>query len=58
MIWVCDICKRPNNFIEGANCLNVKDGQPCEGNLEMMENMETKEMKLSEYKGELEKWEK
>jgi len=58
MVWICDICKRPNNFMQGANCQSVKNNQPCEGNLEMMENFETKEMKISEYTADLEKWEK
>lgn len=57
MIWICDVCKRPNDFSQGANCQHVKDNKPCEGNLEMMENFETKEMKISEYKADLEKWE-
>lgn len=43
--------------MQGANCQYVKNNQPCEGNLEMMENFETKEMKISEYKNDLQKWE-
>ena len=58
MVWTCEFCQRPNEFAEGASCLHNDGKEPCQGNLEMMENFETKEMSISEYKKLLEAWQK
>jgi hypothetical protein len=58
IIWTCDVCQRPNNFADGGSCQYTNGREPCGGNLELMENFETKEMSQSEYKTCLEAWEK
>ena len=51
MIWICEVCQRPNNFEEGAQCRYVKaNKEQCHGNLEAMENFDTRDMKISEHK--------
>ena len=32
-VWMCDICQRPNNLLEGADCLYQKGKELCQGNL-------------------------
>ena len=53
-MWICDICKRPNNLLEGAECATVK----CEGDLQEMEDVDMSEVEESVFERKREEWDK
>lgn len=55
MVWICDICQRPNNFEIGQTCqYRDRNNQQCRGNLEMMDSFDLKEMSQKEFQETLE----